>query len=195
MEKTGIHCNNNKNKLEDTRCHVCNKKMDYLTATFSQEPNDAIFICRDSIKQKIFIYGKYIGGRYGAISINKYFTKEECLRKVCDDTIKNLLKSLNEEEYSRFVTCSRGNMNTIILTKNMINKRKKDLVDGKLKNIFPVYSDKRKYYCYNHASNLGFLCSCGEELINIGSSAYRDLTGMDDQKFVQEFLPSILQMK
>jgi hypothetical protein len=185
-----------KNKdLEDIRCQVCNKKMDYLSATVSQDLNDAIYLCRDSIKQKIFVYGKYIGGRYGAISINKYFTKDECSRKVCDDTIKSMLDSLNEEEYSRFVTCNRGMMNSIILTKNMVEHRKKDLIEGKLKDIFPMYNDKRKYYCYNHASDLGFLCSCGEELLNIGSSAYRDLTGMEDQKFISNFFPSILQMK
>lgn len=184
--------NTSSNSDEVIQCHICNKKLDYLTASVSPDINDSIYICFGAILQKIFVYGKYIGGKYGAISFAKYYTKEECADKVCEQNIKNILKSLSQDEYSRFITCNRGMMNCIILTKTMIDLRMKVLAEGLLKDILHELDGKKKYYCHEHAKDAGFRCTCGEELIQIGSERYREVTGMEDQKFMEKFLPEIL---
>ena len=75
MKTTGTTTHHNE---ETIQCHICNKKLDFLTASVSQEKNDSVYMCFGAILQKIFVYGKYIGGKYGSISFAKYFTKEEC---------------------------------------------------------------------------------------------------------------------
>ena len=180
------------NNVDGIQCHVCNKKLDYLTASVSRERKDSIYMCFGAILQKIFVYGKYIGGKYGSISFAKYYTKEECSQKVCENNIKDMLAALNQNEYSRLITCNRGMMNCILLTKPMIDIRMKVLIDGLLKEILHDLDGKKKYYCYEHAKKAKFKCSCGEELLKIGSEKYRDVTGMEDQKFMEKFLPEIL---
>lgn len=189
MEESEIIKNNGTDKIF---CHVCNKNFDYITASVSSEPGDAIYVCFASIKQKIFVYGKYIGGKYGALSFAKYYTKEECERKVCEENVKGILKSIGEEEYSRFVTCNRGMMNFILLTKQMIYLRKKVLYEGILKEFLHESDGNKKYYCHKHAESSDFKCTCGEQLIRIGSEQDRELTGMEDQKFIERFLPEII---
>jgi len=57
---------------QDTiHCASCGTELDYLTSLVSENPVDAIYICFESIKQKIFVYGKYLGGKYGAIKFSK----------------------------------------------------------------------------------------------------------------------------
>ncbi len=177
---------------EIIQCHICDRKLDYLTASVSQEINDSIYVCLGAILQKIFVYGKYIGGKYGAISFAKYFTKEECSKKRCEEIIKGTLKSFNEEEYSRFITCNRGMMNCIILTKSMIELRRSVLEEGILKDILHELDGKKKHYCHEHAKEADFKCGCGEQLLQIGSEHYREVTGMEDQKFMEKYLPEIL---
>ncbi len=174
------------------RCTVCNKEIDYLTSLVSGSPGDAIYICFESIKQKIFVYGKYLGGTYGALQIRKYYTREECERKLCEDDMRALLAKDNREEYSRLVTCKKGNMESIILTRDIIDARKRDLLGGQLKDYFSSPDSERKYYCHEHAAQNAFVCRCGAELIQLGSEKHRDLTGMEDQKFVETYLREVL---
>ncbi|MBN2078791.1 MAG: hypothetical protein JW838_07480, partial [Spirochaetes bacterium] len=113
--------------LAPEHCAVCGRELDYLTAMASTDAAEGIYICFESIRQKIFVYGKYLGGPYGAIGLSRYYSKEECARKQCEDEINAMLSSLGREEYSRFITCKRGNMEAVILTKDIIDKRKQDL--------------------------------------------------------------------
>jgi hypothetical protein len=173
-------------------CAVCGKELDYLTAMASADTNDGMYICFESILQKIFVYGKYLGGPYGAIGLSRYYSKEECARKQCEEEIRAMLSSLGREEYSRFITCTRGNMESIILTRDTIDKRKQDLSQGVLNGEFTRAGAEKKYYCHTHASGSDFTCDCGAELIRIGSEAHRELTGMEDQRFMERYLPGIL---
>ncbi|MCP4132389.1 MAG: hypothetical protein GY754_15565 [bacterium] len=175
------------------QCNICRKELDYLTASVSLEEHDSIYICFGSIKQKIFVYGRYIHGNYGAISINQYFSKEECSDKKCEIHIKNELTSRNEEEYSRLTSCKKGEMKAIILSESMIETRKNDLGARKLENYFPESGGNKKYYCFEDAKKLNFTCSCGDKLVQVGSGEYGELTGMDDQEFMQKYLPGILE--
>lgn len=176
------------------RCTVCNREIDYLTSLVSGNSEDAIYICFESIKQKIFVYGKYLGGEYGALQIKKYYTKDECARKACEDDMRDFLASRKKEEYSRLVTCKKGHMESTILTKDMIERRKNDLMKGRLQDLFSNPNTGKKYYCHEHAAQNGFLCQCGAELIRMGSEKHRDLTGMEDQKFITTYLPRILSL-
>ena len=176
-------------------CHMCNKQLDFLTSSASEDIKESFYICMASIKQKIFVYGRYIGGKYGAKSYKRYYTKDECSRKICENDIRNLLDSLQEKEYSRLINCERGNMSAVILTEELVERRLRDHVDGKLKHIFPEYSDKRKYYCYEDAMKSDYKCRCGEDLIQIGSERYRDLIGMEDHRFVEKYLPDLFDLK
>ncbi|HOT45371.1 MAG TPA: hypothetical protein PLM53_11050 [Spirochaetota bacterium] len=173
-------------------CTVCNKEIDYLTSLVSGSPQDAIYICFESIKQKIFVYGKYLGGTYGALQIKKYYTRDECGRKVCEDDMRALLAKDSREEYSRLVTCTKGNMESIILTRDIIDARKRDLTEGRLRELFNNPNSEKKYYCHEHATQSGLVCQCGAELIQLGSEKHRDLTGMEDQKFVETYLREVL---
>ncbi|TAL30166.1 MAG: hypothetical protein EPN93_20295 [Spirochaetes bacterium] len=188
-------CSSETKGIDQIHCVSCGRELDYVSATVSGEAADAIYICMGSIKQKIFVYGKYVGGRYGAISFGKYFTREQCAEKACDESIAEMLRTMSEEEYSRFITCHKGVMEAIVLTKSKVEMRKKDLVGGALDSVLPRFSDERKYFCHEHAGATGFRCSCGEPLIDIGSDLYRDLTGMEDRKFIEVYLPGILELK
>jgi hypothetical protein len=175
-------------------CEICNKELDHLTSLVSSDPRDSIYICFESIKQKIFVYGKYLGGKYGAIGFSKYYTKEECGNKVCEEDIKNLLSSLKKDEYSRLITCNKGNMESIILTKDLIGIRKNDLLGGGLNEFFSNPNSGKKYYCQEHALDNNYRCQCGADLIQLGSEKHRDLTGMEDQKFIGAYLNKILSL-
>ena len=175
-------------------CTVCGSEMDYLTSLGSENPSDTIYFCFESIKQKIFVYGKYTGGKYGAIEFLNYYTKEECTDQKCENDIREMLYRLKKDEYSRFITCNKGNLKSIILTKDMIDSRKNDLLIGRLNKFFNNPSSEKKYYCHKHASEQGFRCRCGSALIQLGSEQHRDLTGMEDRKFIVTFLPGILAL-
>jgi hypothetical protein len=176
------------------RCAACGKEIDYLTSQVSGNPDDAIYLCFESIKQRIFVYGKYLGGRYGALFIRKYYTKDECQRKVCEKDMHSLLATENREEYSRLVTCKKGNMESIILTKDIIETRKRDLINDRLKDFFKYPNSEKKYFCHVHARESNFTCQCGAELIPMGSEKHRDLTGMEDQRFVEAYMPEVLSL-
>jgi hypothetical protein len=175
-------------------CAECNRELDYLTSLVSENPRDAIYICFESIKQKIFVYGKYTGGKYGAIQFLKYYTKQECTDKECEKNIKDMLASLKKDEYSRLINCKKGNMDSVILTKDIIEARKKDLLGGSLDGIFKNANSEKKYYCHAHAEGGGFKCTCGADLVKLGSEQHRDLTGMEDQKFMETFLAQVLSL-
>ncbi|MFC1670335.1 hypothetical protein ACFL20_08065 [Spirochaetota bacterium] len=177
-----------------TNCHICERELDYLTASVSQDLDDSIYMCFGALLQKIFVYGKFIGGKYGAIAFSKYYTRGECKEKLCEDNIYGMLESLNDSEYSRFITCNKGMMNCIILTKNIIDLRMKVLAEGTLSDILHEYDGKKKYYCRKHAEENSFQCSCGEELIDINSEKYRQLMGMPDHNFIEMFMPEILSI-
>lgn len=188
LEKAGA-------ESQDTiHCASCGKELDYLTSLVSENPEDSIYICFESIKQKIFVYGKYLGGKYGAIKFSKYYTKQECDDKLCEKNIQDMLSSLNKNEYSRLITCKRGNMESVILTKDIIDARKNDLLGGTLDGYFTNPNSEKKYYCHRHATERGFKCQCGAELIQLGSEKHRDLTGMEDQKFMETFSENILSL-
>ncbi len=174
------------------QCHSCGRDMDLINAQMSPDVEDSVYICLASIKQKIFVYGRYDGGPYGALSFSRYYTKQECSAKKCDADIRAFMESRGETEYSRLLNCHRGNMNCLVLSQEMIHRRKEDLLEGRLESVFPVYNENRKYYCYHDASRMHFRCSCGEDLVQIGSARYSELTGMEDQRFIEEFLPGIL---
>jgi hypothetical protein len=176
------------------RCTVCGSEMDYLTSLVSRNSSDAIYICFESIKQKIFVYGKYLGGTYGALEFSRYYTKEDCADKKCENDIRDMLRRLRKDEYSRFITCEKGNLESIILTRDIIEKRKNDLLVGRLNTFFNNPNSEKKYYCHAHASAQGFRCLCGSELIQLGSEQHRDLTGMEDRKFIEAYLPGILSL-
>ncbi|MBP7737974.1 MAG: hypothetical protein KA369_18495 [Spirochaetes bacterium] len=176
------------------RCTACGKEIDYLTSQVSGNADDAIYLCFESIKQRIFVYGKYLGGRYGALIIRKYYTKDECQRKVCEEDMHTLLAADNREEYSRLVTCKKGNMESIILTRDIIEARKRDLTNDSLKDYFKYPNSEKKYFCHIHARDNNFTCQCGAELIQMGSEKHRDLTGMEDQKFVETYMPEVLSL-
>jgi hypothetical protein len=175
-------------------CSECSREMDYLTSLATGNPEDAIYICFETIKQRIFVYGKYLGGRYGAIRYSKYYTKDECGSKACEEDIKKLLVSMNKEEYSRLITCKKGNMDSIILTRDIIDARKKDLIEGRLNQYFKSPDSDKKYFCHDHAAGRNFICKCGAELIPLGSEKHRDLTGMEDQKFIETYLKQMLSL-
>lgn len=180
---------------QDTiHCAACGKELDYLTSLVSKNPDDAIYICFESIKQKIFVYGKYLGGKYGAINFSKYYTKQECGDKLCEKNLQDMLTSLGKNEYSRLITCKKGNMESVILTKDIIEARKQDLLGGALDGFFNNPNSEKKYYCHRHAAGSGFKCRCGAELIQLGSEKHRDLTGMDDQKFMEAYSGEILSL-
>jgi hypothetical protein len=193
MPKAGHHYTGREH--ESIHCHLCSKTLDIISASVTSAPSDLIYICLGSIKQKIFVYGKYSGGRYGAISFAKTCPLEHCDEKKCEDDISGLLKVLKENEYSRFLSCKDGMMHCVILTDEMIETRKRHLRDGRLADIFPVFNDKRKYFCHDDADKLDFVCSCGDELISTTSDKYSELTGLDDQKFMEDFLPEVLKLK
>jgi hypothetical protein len=176
------------------RCTACGRELDYLTSLATDSPEDTIYICFESIKQRIFVYGKYLGGRYGAMRYSKYYTKDECAAKACEVDIKNLLVSMNREEYSRLITCKKGNMDSIILTRDIIDARKKDLLEGRLNGHFKSPDREKKYFCHEHAAAREFICQCGAELVQMGSEKHRDLTGMEDQKFIERFLTPVLSL-
>jgi hypothetical protein len=173
-------------------CAECNRELDYLTSLVSENPRDGIYICFESIKQKIFVYGKYLGGKYGAMKFSKYYTKQECADKECEKNIKDMLASLKKDEYSRLINCKKGNMDSVILTKDIIDARKKDLLGGSLDGIFNNPNSEKKYYCHTHATGSSFKCTCGADLVKLGSEQHRDLTGMEDQKFMETFLGQVL---
>jgi hypothetical protein len=175
-------------------CAECDRTLDYLTSLVSENSHDAIYICFESIKQKIFVYGKYLGGKYGAIKLSKYYTKEECSEKECEKNIREVLASQKKDEYSRLITCTKGNMEAVILTKDIIEARKQDLLGGSLDGIFNNPNSEKKYYCHTHAAGSGFKCRCGADLIRLGSEKHRDLTGMEDQKFMDAFLGMVLSL-
>jgi hypothetical protein len=175
-------------------CTVCGCEMDYITSLVSENPADTVYICFESIKQKIFVYGKYLGGKYGAMEFSHYYTKEDCSNKTCENDIRKMLASLKKDEYSRFITCNKGNLESIILTKDIIDGRKKDLLFGRLNKFFNNPNSEKKYYCHEHAAGHGFRCRCGSELIQLGSEKHRDLTGMEDRNFIETFLPEILSL-
>jgi len=183
-----------KSKNETIHCHICKKPLDYDSAFFPFSEESSIHVCFESIKQKIFVYGKYCLGKYGALRFDKYFTKEECSKKVCEDDIKNFLKDSQLQEYSRRITCTRGNMEAILLTTNIIEKRKADLNSGKLDKFFKETGEERKYYCSEDAAKLNNRCLCGEKLIKVGSLEYSELTGMNDLEFAKKYFPQILKM-
>jgi len=186
--------NMSSNSQSVLHCTVCGNEMDYLTSLVSRNPSDTIYICFESIKQKIFVYGKYLGGKYGAIKFSRYYTKDECADKKCEQDIGDMLRRSKKDEYSRFITCNKGNLESIILTKDIIEKRKNDLLVGRLSRFFNNPNSEKKYYCHEHASAQGFRCRCGSELIQLGSEQHRDLTGMEDRKFIKAFLPGILSL-
>jgi hypothetical protein len=194
MSHSHTICTSETTGVEQIHCVSCGRELDFVSATVSGEESDAIYMCMGSIKQKIFVYGKYVGGRYGAIPFEKYFTKEQCAGKACDESIAALLRDMGEEEYSRLITCHKGMMDAILLTKSMVESRKRDLMSGILDEVLPRYSDTKKYFCREHAGVTGFRCSCGEPLVDIGSDIYRDLTGMEDRKFIEVYLPGILEL-
>ena len=72
--------NDNLQANETTQCFVCNRELDYLTASVSTDVSDTIYICSGAILQKIFVYGRYIGVKYGALSISKYFSIQETIK-------------------------------------------------------------------------------------------------------------------
>src|SRR3990172_9419664 len=172
--------NINSNNQSMLHCTVCGSEMDYLTSLVSENPSDTIYICFESIKQKMFVYGKYLGGKYGAIKFSNYYTKEECSNKKCENDIRGMLSALKKDEYSRLITCNKGNLESIILTRDIIDGRKNDLLVGRLNKFFNNPNSEKKYYCHKHASGQGFICRCGSELIQLGSEKHRDLTGMED---------------
>ncbi|HPA72748.1 MAG: hypothetical protein KBA61_03930 [Spirochaetes bacterium] len=180
---------------EVVHCHECNRELDLVNSAISGLPEDSIYICFGTIKQKIFVYGKYTGTKYGAITLTGQYTKQQCADKVCDEEIVRHLEGRGETEYSRLVNCHRGGMDCIILTKEMVEKRKRDLAGGALSRVFPAFNDKRKYFCRHDAERLGFACQCGEELIELNSDRYRELMGMDDRQFVADYLPGLLDLR
>ncbi|TFH40620.1 MAG: hypothetical protein E4G96_07155 [Chrysiogenales bacterium] len=180
--------------LAPEHCIVCGRELDYLTSMASTDTGDGIYICSESIKQKIFVYGKYTGGTYGAIGFSRYYTKEECAAKKCEEDIRDMLSSMGKEEYSRLINCSRGNLESIILTNDIIGKRKHDLNGGRLGGHFISPGREKKHYCHEHANDAGFVCRCGARLVRIGSEEHRDLTGMVDQLFMESCLPDLLKI-
>jgi hypothetical protein len=180
---------------EDLKCCICEKPLDLTASCVSSDSNDSIYLCFQSLKQNIFIYGKYSGGKYGAPGFSKYFSRNECEEKACEIEIKNFLDKTGDEEYSRLITCSRGTMKALILGKNLIQARKYDLFSGLLPDHFVVPDGRKKYFCHHHAAEKNFTCQCGEELLQIGSEKHRELIGMEDQKFANTFLPKILKLK
>ncbi len=179
---------------ETINCASCGRELDYLTSLVSENPDDSLYICFESIKQKIFVYGKYLGGKYGAIKFSKYYTKQECTDKLCEKNIQDMLASLSKSEYSRLITCKKGNMESVILTKDIIEARKNDLLGGALDRFFNNPNSEKKYYCHEHASSRGLKCQCGAALIQLGSEKHRDLTGMEDQKFMETYSGEILSL-
>lgn len=189
------HCTADRDAPADqnlVKCHACSKDMDYLTSLVSENPADSIFICFESIKQKIFVYGKYTGGKYGAIYYSKYYTKEECAEKECENDIRKKLATLGKEEYSRLISCARGTMDAVLLTRDIIDDRKRDLLAGGMEAHFREPNSEKKYFCDEDARNSDYTCVCGEALVKVGSEQHRDLTGMADQKFMETYLPEIL---
>ncbi len=176
-------------------CHICGKELDMLSATISESPLDAIYICFGALKQRIFVYGKYIETKFGAIVFNGQYTREECEKKVCETDISAFLHGRGETEYSRLVDCHRGAMRCILLTREMIEKRKNALSDGFLSGIFHDYSVNKKHFCGTDAQNLNYRCTCGEELIALNSDRYRELMGIDDIDFIKSYLPGLLELR
>jgi hypothetical protein len=177
---------------EIVHCHVCNRELDLVNAAISTEPDDSIYICFGTIKQKIFVYGKYTDTPYGAATLSRQYSRAQCEEKECEADIIEFLRGRGETEYSRLINCHRGLMECTVLTKEMVETRKRDLVEGRLKEIFPDFNDKRKHFCHGDASCLGFTCQCGEELIQLNSNRYRELVGIDDRRFISDYLPGLL---
>jgi len=176
-------------------CYICGRELDLLTAQASEDPADSIYICFEYLKQKAFVYGKYTGGRYGAMRLSKYFTRQDCENKTCDDYIRTALDRNNDSEYSRLITCEKGQMEAVVLTKNTIQLRKDDMhADERLAGFFKRADEKKKYFCHSHAAGRNYICICGEELIGVGSERHRDLAGMNDQDFIGAFLPGVLRL-
>ena len=180
---------------ETVHCHVCNRELDLVNAAISPEPDDAIYICFGTIKQKIFVYGKYIVTPYGAATMSRQYSKAQCEEKECEDDISEFLRGRGETEYSRLINCHRGLMECTILTKEMVETRKRHLMEGRLKEVFPDFNDKRKHFCHSDASRLAFTCQCGEELIQLNSNRYRELVGTDDRQFIAAYLPGLLALR
>jgi hypothetical protein len=187
-------CSNCASVDEVMHCRICDKPLDYLTASVSEDINDAIYVCMGSLKQRIFVYGKYIGGRYGALTYESRYKKEECNCDRCNEALAAMLTEKSEEEYSRLITCRKGEMKAILVTKRLVVLRKDDLTRGRLVSMVPSYTNSSKYYCHDHASHAGYTCECGERLIHLGSEEYRELTGMDDQDFMERYLHDVLSV-
>lgn len=176
-------------------CHVCGKELDLLSATISDSPLEAIYICFGMLKQKIFVYGKYTDIKFGALVFNGQYSKEACEKKECEQEISSFLASRGETEYSRLVDCHRGAMRCVLLTREMIEKRKTALSDGLLSDIFHDYSGNKKHFCGADAKNLNYHCTCGEELIALNSNRYRELMGLNDIDFIKSYLPGLLELR
>lgn len=176
-------------------CHVCGKELDLLAATISDSPDEAIYVCFGALKQKIFVYGKYTETKFGAVVFNGQYTKEACEKKECENEISAFLSGRGETEYSRMVDCHRGSMRCILLTKDMIESRKKALADGMLSDLFHDYSGSKKHFCGADAKSLNYHCTCGEELIALNSDRYRELMGLDDFEFIKSYLPGLLELR
>lgn len=83
METTGA---TSRHSEESIYCHVCNKKMDFLTASVSQEKNDSIYMCFGAILQKIFVYGN-ISAENTAQSHSRNITPRKSARRKFARTI------------------------------------------------------------------------------------------------------------
>jgi len=184
-----------KTQEEVVYCHICDRELDLINAAISQDQVDSIYICFGTIKQKIFVYGKYSRGLYGAPALSGQYTKAECESKACEKDITDFLEGRNETEYSRLIDCHRGKMECSILTAELVEKRKQALLDGRHANHFPDYTRKRKYFCRHDAEEMNFTCTCGKELIQLNSDRYRELMGMEDTEFMETYLPALLNLK
>ncbi|HNV47218.1 MAG TPA: hypothetical protein PKJ16_09260, partial [Spirochaetota bacterium] len=171
---------------------ACGKELDLLLATCSFDPENEIYLCFGALKQKKFIYGKYTHKRFGAHVYENRYTKQECADKACERDIASFLSERGLTEYSRLITCERGVMRAILLSKEIVSSRKEALADRSMAAVFPAYQDGQKYFCHHDAKRRNFICDCGEELLSLQSEKYRHLVGMDDQKFLESHLPGML---
>ncbi len=180
---------------ETVLCHKCGRELNIVNAAISEATEDAIYICFGTLKQKIFVYGKYSETPYGAPVLVRQYSKDECDEKLCEADIRAFLSERGETEYSRLLNCHRGRMECTILSRELVQKRKDDLAAGKLDRIFPNYDDRRKYFCRDDALDLDFTCPCGEKLIELHSGEYREVMGMEDILFLETYLPGLLELK
>ncbi len=118
-------------------CHICDRELDLITAAISQDQMDSIYICFGTIKQKIFVYGKYSSGQYGTPSLSGQYTKAECESKACEKDITDFLEGRNETEYSRLIDCHRGKMECSILTRGACGKEKAGASGWQARKLLP----------------------------------------------------------